>query len=149
MPQKFAQLPPELIVKRDYRPQFKLDYIGNTGVGVSASQFGTGIAGGVAGIFSDILGNNQLFGALSINGEIYDFGGQFAYLNQKGRINWGASISHIPYRTGYLEAFVEKTNRRGLDTTYYVQQLNLVRIFEEKISAFTYYPISSTRLARN
>lgn len=145
MPQKFGAISPGAIEKRDYEPKFKLDYIGNTGVGVSASRFGTGVAGGVAGIFSDILGNNQLFGALSVNGEIYDFGGQVAYLNQKRRFHWGASVSHIPYRTGYIEAFAEQTERRGLDTTYYVQQLNLIRIFEEKVSLFSYYPISSTR----
>jgi Tol biopolymer transport system component len=145
MPQRFGYVPQAAIEERPYRPQFKLDYVGNTGVGVSASQFGTGVAGGVAGIFSDILGNNQLFGALSVNGEIYDFGGQFAFLNQKRRLHWGASVSHIPYRTGYLESYLDRETIAGVDTTVYVQQLNLIRIFEEKVSAFAYLPFSSTR----
>ncbi|AHM58887.1 hypothetical protein D770_03100 [Flammeovirgaceae bacterium 311] len=145
MPQRFGYIPAEAIEERPYRPKFKLDHVGNTGMGVSASQFGTGIAGGVAGIFSDILGNNQLFGALSINGEIHDFGGQFAYLNQKRRLHWGGSVSHIPYRTGYMEAFTDRETVGGVDTTVYVQQLNLIRIFEEKLSAFAYFPFSSTR----
>lgn len=47
-------------------------------------------------IFSDIVGNNQLFSVLFLNGEIYDFGGQVAYINQTKIIKWGASVSHIP-----------------------------------------------------
>jgi Tol biopolymer transport system component len=145
MPQRFGYVPDSQLEELPYRPKFKLDYIGNTGVGVSTSQFGTGVAGGVAGIFSDILGTNQLFGMLSVNGEIYDFGGQVIYLNQKRRFHWGATLSHIPYRTGYMEAFTDRVNVGGKDTTAYVQQLNLIRIFEDKLGAFTYLPFSSTR----
>lgn len=156
MPQRFGYVPTEQIDKREYRPKFKLDYIGNTGVGVSASQFGTGLAGGVAGIFSDILGNNQLFGVLSVNGEIYDFGGQFAYINQKRRLHWGASVSHIPYRTGFInyqfDAPIVQNNgdtlrdeNGALVRADLNQQLNLYRIFEERLNLFTYFPISSTR----
>src|SRR5690606_37581366 len=58
----------------DYRPKFKLDYLANSGVGMSVgSRYGAGIASGIQGMFSDILGYNQIFAALNINGEIYDF----------------------------------------------------------------------------
>src|SRR5690606_29077764 len=80
-----------------YQPKFKLDYLANSGVGMSVgSRYGAGISSGIQGIFSDILGYNQIFAALNINGEIYDFGGQVAYINQKSRWNWGGSLSHIP-----------------------------------------------------
>ncbi|MGO3655343.1 MAG: peptidase MA family metallohydrolase, partial [Sphingobacterium sp.] len=85
-----------------YRSKFKLDYLANSGVGMSVgSRYGAGIASGIQGMFSDILGYNQIFAALNINGEIYDFGGQIAYINQRSRWNWGGSISHIPYRFGF------------------------------------------------
>src|SRR5690606_5134307 len=85
-----------------YTPKFKLDYLANSGVGMSVgSRYGAGINSGVQGIFSDILGYNQIFAALNINGEIYDFGGQVAYINQRSRLNWGGAISHIPYMTGF------------------------------------------------
>ncbi|EMR02214.1 PD40 domain-containing protein [Cesiribacter andamanensis] len=145
MPQRFGYVPADQLEERPYRPKFKLDYVGNTGVGVATSQFGTGVSGGVAGIFSDILGTNQLFGVLQVNGEIYDFGGQFAYINRKNRFHWGASLSHLPFRTGYLEGFTEQVRINEKDTTAYVQQLNLIRIFEEKLGLFAYLPFSSTR----
>jgi hypothetical protein len=100
------------------------------------------LSGGVNGIFSDILGNNQLFGALAINGEIYDFGGQFAYLNQDKRINWGASVSHVPYVSG--------GERYGYDTlkngdTALTYSLDLLRTFEDQVAVFASYPFSQIR----
>ena len=65
------------------------------------SRYCAGISSCIQCMFSDILGHNQIFAALSINGEIYDFGGQVAYINQKSRINWGGAISHIPYMSGF------------------------------------------------
>jgi hypothetical protein len=66
---------------KTFRPQFGLTYIGSSGVGASTSRFGTGMAGGVSMMFSDIVGDNQLFSVLSVNGEVYDFGGQVGYVN--------------------------------------------------------------------
>ena len=128
-----------------FKPKFQLDYIGNTGVGVGVGQFGTGLAGGVNGIFSDILGNNQLFGAISLNGEIYDLGGQFAYLNQKSRINWGMAASHIPYLSGGQGLFLDSVQFR--DTTVQVvnSSLDLLRTFEDQLSLFASLPFSQIR----
>lgn len=128
-----------------FKPKFQLDYIGNTGVGVGVGQFGTGLAGGVNGIFSDILGNNQLFGAVSLNGEIYDLGGQFAYLNQKNRINWGAVASHIPYLSGG-ESLEQAEIPVGNDTIQGVKyNLDLLRTFEDQMSLFAALPFSQIR----
>src|SRR5690606_896779 len=83
-----------------YRSKFKLDYLANSGFGMTVgTRYGAGMAGGIFGIFSDILGYNQIYSTLNINGEVQDFGGQVAYINQKSRWNWGGSISHIPYRS--------------------------------------------------
>ncbi|MBD0349863.1 MAG: PD40 domain-containing protein, partial [Flavisolibacter sp.] len=129
-----------------YRPKFQLDYIGNTGMGVSTSRFGTGLAGGVNGIFSDILGNNQLFGAVALNGEIYDLGGQFAYINQKGRINWGITTSHIPYLSGYQYMGLDKLPTRSGDTLDVINSAtDLLRTFEDQVSGFIAYPFSPIR----
>lgn len=129
-----------------YRPKFKLDYIGNTGVGVSTGRFGGGLAGGVNGIFSDILGNNQLFGAISMNGEIYDVGGQFAYINQQKRINWGVAVSHIPYLSGYEHLGLDTlTDRNGSKLPVVNSSLDLLRTFEDQFSLFAAYPFSQIR----
>ena len=127
---------------KPFRPQFGLTYIGSSGVGVATSRFGTGMQGGVAMMFSDIVGHNQLFSVLAVNGEIYDFGGQVGYLNQRRRINWGASASHIPYPFAYL-AIGQETNEVGevfTDFQYIIQ-----RTFETQFGLFAYYPLSTTR----
>jgi len=130
---------------RPYRPQFKLDYIGNTGVGIAASNHGTGAAGGIFMIFSDILGNNQLYTMAALNGEIYDFGAQVAFLNQKNRIKWGGGVSHIPYRSSFLVYGFENI---GTDEEpNIVENIQLInwRTFQNQFSAFAWYPFSPTR----
>lgn len=123
-----------------YRPKFKLDYLANSGVGVSTSRFGTGLQGGIIGMFSDILGRNQIIGNLAVNGEIYDFGGLIAYINQKSRINYGVALSHIPYVTGFRSygQFNPKFNTEPVDTI----STNILRTFEDKIDLFASYPFS-------
>lgn len=134
---KFKEVP--------YRPKFKLDYISNSGFGFGTSRFGTSMAGSVSAIFSDIIGDNQIFASLALNGEIYDFGGQVAYFNQKQRINWGGAISHIPYRYGYYT--LTKDTLDIDDESYVVDNyaLDIIRLFETKATAFAFYPISTTR----
>lgn len=123
-----------------YRPQFKLDYLANSGVGVSSSRFGTGVQGGIIGMFSDILGRNQIIGNLSINGEIYDFGGLVGYINQKNRINWGVGISHIPYVTGFRSfgQYQPNSSNQAVDTV----STNILRTFEDKLEVFASYPFN-------
>lgn len=141
----YEPVPEELSVELPYRPKFKLDYITNTSVGVASGRLGTGMAGSVTAIFGDMTGENQIYSSLSINGEIYDFGGQVAYLNYKRKLKWGVSLSHIPNYYGFFSY--------GLDTltigneNYIVNRidLNYLRMFEDKAAFFAFYPLSQTR----
>jgi len=137
--------PPDSFSIRPYRPQFKLDYIGNTGVGVSASAYGTGMAGSVYMIFGDILGNQQLFTMLALNGEIYDFGAQVSYANQKRKIKWGGGISHIPYQLSYLAYGVENIGTPKEPIFAETLELRKLRTFEDQVSLFAWLPLSTTR----
>lgn len=145
--------PPELSVAQasfkdlPYKSNFQLDYLGNTGgIGVQAGgAYGTGMAGGVNGIFSDMLGNHQLFGALSLNGEIYDLAGQFAYLNQKSRVNWGLSVSHIPYVSGAEYLFRDSISYNGDNIPVINYSIDLLRTYQDQFSAFAAYPFSTIR----
>ncbi len=132
--------PADSFAERPYDPRFGLSFIGSSGVGVATSRFGTGMSGGVSMMFSDIIGDNQLFTTLAVNGEIYDFGGMVAYLNQKSKINWGGSVSHIPYIFSRLNIYREEDFENVFN-----MQLLLIRQFEDQISAFAFYPISTTR----
>jgi len=124
-----------------YRSKFKLDYLANSGVGMTVgSRYGAGMAGGIFGIFSDILGYNQIYSTLNINGEIYDFGGQVAYINQKSRWNWGGAVSHIPY----MSSFSWYTTRSLTDNSIVEPVLDtyLIRTFQQQAEAFVAYPFN-------
>jgi len=127
-----------------YNPKFKLTYISNVQAGVGFSRFGTGMAGSVNALFSDITGDNQLYTSLSINGEVYDFGGIVGYMNKKSKIDWGMSLSHIPYRSLYINQSVEKLP--DLDSLKVIDlTLDYSRLFEDKISVYGIFPLSLTQ----
>lgn len=127
-----------------YRPQFKLDYLASSGMGVSVgNRYGAGLASGIQGIFSDILGRNQIFAGLAINGEIYDFGGQVAYINQANRINWGGAISHIPFVSGLMSYSHDQNS--ASPTGYTISEnYDIIRTFQEQAEGFIAYPFSKT-----
>lgn len=122
-----------------YRSKFKLDYLANSGVGMTVgTRYGAGMAGGIFGIFSDILGYNQIYSTLNINGEVQDFGGQVAYVNQRSRWNWGGSFSHIPYRSGFRMYETDDLGRgQELVLSDYI-----IRQFETQFDAFVAYPFN-------
>jgi Tol biopolymer transport system component len=138
---------PDAFMTSPYRPKFKLDYISQVNIGVAASRFSTGMAGSILALFSDMVGQNQLYSVLALNGEIYDFGGLVSYVNSKNKINWGASVSHIPYTYAYQGYIAHDTvyssNNDTIDTKNY--PYNIYRIFEDKISLFAIKPLSRTQ----
>ncbi|WP_131537946.1 peptidase MA family metallohydrolase [Pedobacter nototheniae] len=141
---RFEKLGTDSMKTVPYRPKFRLDYLANSGgIGVSTSRFGTGVQGGIMGMFSDILGTNQIIANLSINGEIYDFGGLVGYINQKSRINWGAAISHIPYISGLSTYKVENVPLNdGTTTLAENYRTDIIRTFEDQFQLFGAYPFN-------
>lgn len=141
-----AAVSADSIREEAYTPQFKLDHISNTGgIGISNSPFGNGVRGGVSAIFSDVLGTNQLFASASLNGEIYDFGAQAAFLRQRGRLNWGVMVGHVPFlsaRMGYMQDSLQIG-----ETKQPVENLALqkVRIFQQQLNLIGNYVLSTTR----
>ena len=150
-----TSLPDTLIqhfTAKEYKPKFKLDYISNYGgVGMATSRYGTGMSGSIIMMFSDMVGDNQLVANLAVNGEIYDFGAQVAYLNQKHRLNWGGVVSHIPYLSGYVSMVEDSLFIASRETgdTNWVDVLNYrydyYRTFEDQLALFGYLPLSQTR----
>lgn len=148
--EKQSELSDSAMVAAPYRPKFKLDYIGGgTGVGVGTNRsFGTqtGLQGGVDMLFGDILGSNQIYSSLFLNGEIYDFGGAVSYINQKNRIGWGLTLSHTPHRDGRFGYVGRENLTIGEGTTIPVDHFveDRIRYFEEKVGAFAQFPFSKT-----
>lgn len=140
------------MTSKKFKPKFQLDYLGgSTGVGVNTgnSSFGTqtGLAGGIDALFSDILGNNQLYAGAVLNGDIQDAGGQLSYINQKNRIGWGINASHIAYQTGgyqYLE-YIPIEVQPGVTTTLLRSVFGLERVFQQRVGGLVFYPLSVTK----
>ncbi len=140
---RFQRIDTVQIAEVPYRPQFKLDYLANSGVGVAVNtRYGSGLSSGIQGMFSDILGRNQIFAGLAVNGEIYDFGGQVAYINQKSRINWGGAVSHIPYVSGFSMYDQRDIGRGGEEL---VLDTYIIRTFQQQAEVFGAYPFSRTK----
>lgn len=134
-------LPEDSFILQDYDPKFALEYLGSSGMGVGQSSYGTFVSGGISMLFSDMLKQHQIYTMLNVNGEVYDFGGQLAYINSKKRVNWGASFSHFPYKTMHYQSYLQEIIP---DTSYLiVENFNLIRIFEENLSLFSQYPLST------
>lgn len=139
----YQKIAPDSIKTIKYRPQFKLDYLASSGVGVGVNtQYGAGLQSGIQGIFSDILGRNQLFVGASINGEIYDFGGQFAYINQSHRWDFGVAISHIPYQFGINTQTYPTQTVGGKNVVVLSDNTDIIRNFQDATNIFTSYPLS-------
>lgn len=137
---------PDTVREVPYKPKFKLDYISNNAsIGIATGMYRNNSGGSINMIFSDILGNSQLYSSLSLNGEIFDFGGQTAYINQKSKLKWGGAVSHIPYRAGSM--YLTYDSLDYADTKILVQNLILdyMRMFEDNITGFAYYPLSQNR----
>jgi hypothetical protein len=140
----YPKIPFDSVKNVPYKPQFKMDYLASSGVGATVSQFGTGLSSGIQGVFSDILGRNQIYAGVAVNGEIYDFGGAFTYIKQTGRWNFGASLSHIPFQTANYSTVALPNYQVNSTTTIPATEENfdLIRIFQDQLSLFTSYPIT-------
>lgn len=141
---------------RDYKAQFQLDYIGGgAGVGVTNANFIMGgnnrLAGAIDMLFSDIVGNQNLFVSASMNGEIQDFGASVMYLNRKKPLNWGLYGSHIPIRFlsggffrdqfGNIVNEMIEIDGQEFPTNYVIDQF---RQFIDEVGVLSQYAFSQT-----
>ncbi|WP_419698817.1 tolB protein precursor [Mucilaginibacter sp. NFX135] len=141
----YKKIPADSVVDIAYKPKFKLDYLAGSGIGIGVSSFyGTSLSSGIQGVFSDILGRNQIFAAASVNGQIYDSGAAITYVNQTGRWNLGFGISHIPYQFGIQTRTFPTKSVSGKNETVLSDNIDIIRNFEDAARVFTSYPISKT-----
>jgi Tol biopolymer transport system component len=80
-----------------YKSSLSLDYAGQPSIGVGADPFGTYASGGVAFLFSDLLGTHVVATTAQVTSRFDEFGGSAFYLNRKRRWNWGVGLDSTPY----------------------------------------------------
>jgi Tol biopolymer transport system component len=139
------------LTDKKYKPKFQLDLLtGGAGAGVMTgnTQFGNnvGVAGGINALFSDVLGNNQIFTGLALNGDVQDAAIQASYINQKNRLGWGITTSHIPFSTfGGQGVFLDTIQVGGQLREALVQATQIDRLFNQRVGGLVFYPFSTTR----
>lgn len=127
-----------------YRPRLQLDAIAPPSIGVGVGGgFGTRLGGSVGFYFSDMLGEHNLSIEALANGTLQDLGGQFTYINRAQRLNYGAQLSHIPFRS--VSGFSARVQdpATGLTTLRFreIEQ----RVFASQFSLLGAYPLRNTR----
>ncbi|MEX8547247.1 MAG: tolB protein precursor [Mucilaginibacter sp.] len=138
----YQKIPTDSIHNIPFKPQFKLDYLASSGVGAGVSRYGAGLASGIQGLFSDIIGRNQIYAGAAVNGQIYDFGAQLAYINQQGRWNFGVSASHIPFQYATYQEGITNISQNNKPVSVYESRYDITRTFQDALQVFTSYPFS-------
>ena len=136
-----AGLPPssEDLPSRAYSPSLALAAVGSSVGGARSSTFGTYVSGGVAFLFSDLLGNHTVSIGADVNGGgARDFSGQAAYINRDNRWNWGVFTEHVPLLSGTVRASTGVVNGQAV----YVETTDLDRQTYTTLGAMVAYPFS-------
>ncbi len=134
-----------------YKAKFGLSYIGGSagaGYGGNYIYGGVGVNGGVDLLFTDMLGNHQLYTGLALNGEIQDVAAAVTYTNQTNKLPWGVSVQHLPNRFfNYVPGFVKQNfvDENGNQISAFTDTTEVLRIFEDQLSIFLQYPLSVTQ----
>ena len=121
-----------------YSPSLSLDFVGQPTFGVGVDSFGTYAAGGVAFLFSDMLGNHTLGTSAQVTSRLDEFGGSLFYLNRTKRWNWGVSADVIPYVARGFEAGVVSIEGQPV----YVEREYRVLQRDQSFGGLLSYPFS-------
>jgi Tol biopolymer transport system component len=131
--------PPEQVPPvEEYKPKLGIDFIGQPAVAVGVDPFGTYAAGGIAMVFSDMLGQHTVAAGANVSSRFDEFGGTLAYMNSKHRWNWGAALNQIPYVARGFDAGIGVIQGQQV---YIENEYRLLQI-DRSLTGFVSYPFS-------
>lgn len=107
-----------------YKPRLSLDYAGQPTIGIGADPFGTYATGGVAFLFSDLLGNHVVATSAQITSRLDEAGGSAFYLNRTHRWNWGVEADQTPYVS---RGFATSYETQGGETVYAEREYRILQ----------------------
>ena len=121
---------------QDYSSKLSLDQLSQVSAGVGSDPLGTYVSGGVAFGFSDMLGDHNVGVIAQVDGGLKDLGGLVGYENRKHRLNWGAVLQQIPYRSGiFRQGITTIDGERAL-----LEEATIFRETHRGASAYASYP---------
>jgi len=121
-----------------YKPKLALDYVSPASIAVGADRYGTYGAGGVSAFWSDMLGTQTIVTTAFTGTQLVDTSGVLAYLNNKGRFNWGSAAQRIVYPYPYY--FLSEGEFGGEPAIFEVR--DIFRLINYDFSVFGSYPFS-------
>jgi hypothetical protein len=121
-----------------YRPRLSLDQVAQPTIGIGADRFGAYGGGGLALMWSDMLGHHELGTMIQITNRLEETGGVVQYINRTHRWNWGLVGEQTPYITGGFSQALVNTNAGPA----IVQQDLLVTQTNSAASGLLQYPFS-------
>ncbi len=120
----------------NYKPKLALDYLSPPSIALGVDRYGTYGAGGISAYWSDMLGYHTVVTTAFTGSRIIDTSGVLAYLNNKGRFNWGTAAQRIVYPYPYYLIFQNPDD--GL--IYEIE--DVFRLINYDLSVFGSYPFS-------
>ena len=126
-----------------YDPKLELVGIGQQIGAMTGGTGGTYVSGGISMLFSDMLGNHVVPVTVGVEGSAKDVAAQTMYINRTKRWNWGVVASHVPVRSGFVEADLDVID----GTPVYLERTELLRETTTEVGGLLSYPFSrSTRI---
>jgi Tol biopolymer transport system component len=123
----------------NYQPKLSLDLITQPTVAVGVDRYGTYAGGGIAALWSDMLGYHTVVTMAQTNTQLIDSYVLVGYQNSKSRINWGAVVQRVPYVYGSYGARYDEINGYPV----YVEEEFLNRQINYQFSTFANYPLNT------
>jgi Tol biopolymer transport system component len=141
-------LPATVPEPQPYRPRLSLDAVTTPYITAGVGRFGGMFGGGIALMFSDMLGNHNLYAAIDAN----TYGGGFsdlyrntgiyaAYQNRTHRWNWGVGGGQVPYLSG---GYARTTGTFNGQTAVLDQEVIYRQIYRG-VDGLVAYPFSSAQ----
>jgi Tol biopolymer transport system component len=127
-----------------YNSGLSLEAVGPLTVSAGADRYGAAFSGGIALLFSDVLGNQSLVTAFQINSgvtgsfSVRDSAVQVAYLNRTHRWDWGLIGGQFPYLSGGFQSGIGTVNGEQA----LIDQTIVFRQTERVGSALAAYPFN-------
>jgi Tol biopolymer transport system component len=135
-----AGLPPaQDYPDKEYEAKLGLDMVAQPTVGVGVDRWGAYAGGGIAFIWSDVLGNHQLATTVQLTNRFEDIGGAVMYLNRTHRWNWGVIGEQTPYGFSQWAQGIVTDPNFG---TAFAQQETRFRQINQAVTGITQYPLS-------
>jgi Tol biopolymer transport system component len=130
-----------------YSSGLSLDFVGQPYVSAGVSSFGPTLGGGISFMWSDMLGNHNLFATidantygLGVSDLAKNTGGVLAYQNLTRRWNWGVAVEQSPYLAGGFISGLTSVDGQ----TAFVDQTIIQRQTYRSANGMVAYPFSQT-----